>query len=712
MCSDTRLQEINFINESILLTGNNIKSKRQEILQDFQKVFERYELLFETLVSDENFYITADPLRHPLIFYYAHTATFYINKFIGAQIISARIDPHLESITAVGVDEMSWDDLTKQQNEWPTVEYVRQYRKKVKDVVERLIDSIPLTLPIKWEDPMWIMLMGIEHEKIHLETSSVLIRQLPLACIKPHKAWPVCSITLDAPDNRLIPVLGQTVLLNKVKEKSSHYGWDNEYGYYKEDIAPFLASRYLVSNKEFLGFIEAEGYQDEKWWTQEGWQWRLYKKAQHPLFWRKQADGSWNLRLMLEEVAMPWDWPVEVNYLEAKAFCHWKGHQLEKSIRLPTEVEWHALYQQAQQHSAMKKSTDYNLQLKHYASSCPVTQFQTGAFYDVAGNVWQWTETEIFPFQGFQAHASYDDFSTPTFDNRHNIIKGGCWISTGNLALHDSRYAFRRHFYQHAGFRYVESSNPIINETVLHYESDKDISSYLEFHYGQTYFGVPNYPRACVEHVMQQLKEKLHFDSALEVGCAVGRAAFELASYFNRVEAIDYSVRFIQHAVILQKQDILPYSIPVEGDLSEFKEANLSFLGLSETKQRVHFKQADACNLVLPPNHYDLVLACNLIDRLYNPTLFLEHIHEIIKKGGFLVLSSPYTWLEEYTPKSSWVGGFKKDGENQWTIDGLRQMLSPHFNQYGSCSDLPFILRETNRKYQHTVAEISIWRKK
>ena len=68
-------------------------------------------------------------------------------------------------------------------------------------------------------------------------------------------------------------------------------------------------------------------------------------------------------------------------------------------------------------------------------------------------------------------HPLYDDFSTPTFDGRHNLIKGGSWISTGNLALRAARYAFRRHFFQHAGFRYVVSHHREPN-LVNPYETD------------------------------------------------------------------------------------------------------------------------------------------------------------------------------------------------------------------------------------------------
>ena len=125
--------------------------------------------------------------------------------------------------------------------------------------------------------------------------------------------------------------------------------------------------------------------------------------------------------------------------------------------------------------------TAYNIALNKYASSEPVDINQAGDFYDVVGNVWQWTETPIYPFDGFKVHPLYDDFTTPTFDNKHNLIKGGSWISTGNEAMAQSRYAFRRHFFQHAGFRYVEAALPIqVND--LDYESDTQVSQYSEFH--------------------------------------------------------------------------------------------------------------------------------------------------------------------------------------------------------------------------------------
>lgn len=78
-------------------------------------------------------------------------------------------------------------------------------------------------------------------------------------------------------------------------------------------------------------------------------------------------------------------------------------------------------------------------------------------FNDVFGNVWEWTEDHFNGFPGMKTHFLYDDFSTPCFDGRHNIIMGGSWASTGDECSHFARFMFRRHFYQHCGFRLARS---------------------------------------------------------------------------------------------------------------------------------------------------------------------------------------------------------------------------------------------------------------
>jgi len=689
------------------LTGDDVPAKREEIRAYFHATFDRYENLFETLRTEAGYYQKPISLRHPLIFYFGHTATFFVNKLILAGLLTERIDPQLESIFAVGVDEMSWDDLDTSHYEWPTVAAVRQYRRTLRQVVDQLIRDLPLTLPINWKNPWWAILMGIEHERIHLETSSVLIRQQALAYVQPHPDWQPCRESGAAPRNELVPVSAGSVRLGKDFANPLTYGWDNEFGRHEADVPAFQAGRYLVSNQEFLEFVEAKGYTTEKYWEAEGRSWLKFAAAQGPTFWIKKNSG-WHLRLMTEEVPMPWDWPVDVNYHEARAFCNWKAAATGQPVRLPTEDEWYRLYDTARLTEVPPHAAaGGNLHLDYFASSCPVNKFPQGEFFDVVGNVWQWTETPIYPFAGFAVHPLYDDFSTPTFDERHNLIKGGSWIACGNESLRSSRYAFRRHFFQHAGFRYVVAAMPPA-PTGSRYETDKLLSEYAEFHFGDTYFGVPNFPAALAQMAVAAMGDR-PARAALDLGCAAGRATFELARHFDRVTGVDFSARFIGLGVQLAQQGRLRYTATEEGDLVSYQERTLAGLGLDKFKDKVEFYQGDACNLAPKFTGYDLILAANLIDRLYDPAKLLTTIHTRLNPGGRLLIASPYTWLTEHTEKKLWIGGFKKDGENFTSLAGLKAILSRNFKLLREPQDVPFVIRETRRKYQHTLAEVTIW---
>lgn len=707
------LSKEDLISKPIVLNQGDVSSKRAEIKAYFNVTYDAYETLFETLKSEDAFYERPCELRHPLIFYFGHTATFFVNKLLLAKLLPNRINPKIESMCAIGVDEMSWDDLDETHYDWPSVEAVRTYRNQVRDAVNQLIDTVEFSLPVDWESAMWPIMMGIEHERIHLETSSVLIRQLPINSVQSHPLFPICPDTNDAPENILFEVPAGEIQINH-QDPAETYGWDNEYGVHHAEVNAFKAAAFLVSNQEFLAFVEAGGYDNPEYWDEEGNRWRQFTSDKHPTFWIKKGDDWW-LRCMTEEIPMPWDWPVEVNYLEAHAFCNWKGHETGRPIRLPSEDE----YLRLRDHTgALSHQSEANINLQQYASSTPVNRFETGDFFDVIGNVWQWTQTPIYPYEGFKVHPLYDDFTTPTFDNQHNLFKGGCWISTGNEINGHSRYAFRRHFFQHAGFRYIESAEKVQTHFST-YETDALVSQYCEFHYGEEHFGVPNFAQAYAELAIQTIQADNDFMgrqdlSVLEVGCSVGRASFELAHHFAHVTGLDFSARFIQVANQLKETGSVLYTLPMEGEIVDFKEQTLADLGLAAVTSRCEFLQQDAANLKPHLTGYDMVVAVNLIDRLYEPNRFLKMIHERLNAGGILMLASPYTWLEEFTAKEYWVGGYKDpdSGENVTTLEGLHKILDTEFDLMQVPLELPFVIRETQRKFQHTLSEVTFWKKK
>ena len=110
--SNSRFErDFRLVTKTPLLCGESAVSKKEEIRTYFNHTFDLYETLFNCLSTEEAFYKKGTPLRHPLIFYYGHTAVFYVNKLSVAKLIPKRVNANIESMLAIGVDEMSWDDL-------------------------------------------------------------------------------------------------------------------------------------------------------------------------------------------------------------------------------------------------------------------------------------------------------------------------------------------------------------------------------------------------------------------------------------------------------------------------------------------------------------------------------------------------------------------------------------------------------------------------
>ena len=697
------------IAKTIDLKSGNPEEKRDEIREYFLKTWAIDELLYTQLKSDDNFYKRGDPLRHIILFYLGHTAVFFINKLYLAKIIDKRINPRLESVFAIGVDEMSWDDLDNNHYDWPPVPEVREYRDNAKKIILDVIDNAILDLPLDWDSPFWIVMMGIEHERIHLETSSVLIRQLPLEDVVPDLFGERCHTSGDAPDNEMVSVSGAVMSLGKPMDHPL-YGWDNEYGNYEEEVSDFDAAKYLTSNQEFLGFIEDKGYETESYWTKEGWNWRNFRNAEMPLFWRKDENG-YRLRLVSREISMPWNWPVEVNYLEAKAFCNWKSAKEGKNYRLPTEAEWYRMHDI----SDLTEVTEWgvapgNINLEHFTSPCPVDTFKQGTFYDVIGNVWQWTETPITGYPGFKVHPMYDDFSTPTFDGKHNLIKGGSWISTGNEATIHSRYAFRRHFYQHAGFRYIESDAPIKIQ-YADYETDSEVTLSCEENWGGSFSKETNFRVQLAQVVKEVLKDNSD-SKILDMNADTGRLAFELARHYSNVTAIDFTARMIRIPVQLKDQGYVRYTMKDEGELVFYKDIVLKDLRLSDVKDNILFMQADAMNL--KPNYtgYDLIILPALLEELSNPIEFLSKIHSRINDNGYLIIASDYQWDSDITKPENRPGGFKQDGEPVTSLDGIKYILDSNFELVELPRNISRTIRKSSRLTETRLMEVTVWKKR
>ena len=110
-------------------------------------------------------------------------------------------------------------------------------------------------------------------------------------------------------------------------------------------MSPLFVLPCLVSNEEFIGFIEAGGYKQNGWWSDEGRSWRDYHHANKPEFWQGEA-GAYRLRLMTTEIPLPMNWPVEICYHEAHAFVIGRAPKVEPRW-MPDEAEYRRLLESA-----------------------------------------------------------------------------------------------------------------------------------------------------------------------------------------------------------------------------------------------------------------------------------------------------------------------------------------------------------------------------
>jgi 5-histidylcysteine sulfoxide synthase len=281
---------------------------RAQLREYFDNGWLLNEVLFSGLSCEEAFYRPPyHHLRHPMIFYLGHTSCTMINKLTLGGLVPS-IDPYLESIFEVGVDEMSWDDMGKNDMVWPTLNETMAYKNKAYKVVADLIDTHPSldgTQLIDWNHPMWALVMAFEHDRIHLETSSVLMREMPLRLLERPAAFPLEHETAflpnvhppvagrDYPANPMLHVEAGTSTLGKPRDFPT-YGWDNEYGHRELAVPAFEASKFMITNGEMWEFVAAGGYQTEKYWCEQGWGARRYNNQQWPAFWEKDGPSGSN----------------------------------------------------------------------------------------------------------------------------------------------------------------------------------------------------------------------------------------------------------------------------------------------------------------------------------------------------------------------------------------------------------------------------------
>jgi len=406
--------------------------------------------------------------RHRIIFYIGHLEAFDWNLFRERVLGLKSFHPEFDRLFAFGIDPVGDGLPTDQPSDWPSMAAVGNYVGKIRDILDENLARALADPEVTASDgfPLSTLLnVAIEHRLMHAETLAYMLHQLPLDRKIPQTE----SLKVVPPPvaHRSINIPAGSVTLG-LPRGSADFGWDNEYEAHTVEVPAFAIDRYMVTNQQYLEFVDAGGYETRTFWAgsdraddnHEDWDWKSGQQISHPAFWRR-AGHRWTYRTMFDEIPLPLDWPVYVSQAEAKAYARWAGKVL------PTEAEWqraaHGTADSGERVYPWGKQapdvTSGNFDFARW-SPAPVNAFPQGqsAFgvHGMLGNGWEWTSTEFAAFPGFKPFPFYPGYSANFFDGKHFVMKGGSARTAACMLRPTFRNWFQSHYqFAYAGFRCV-----------------------------------------------------------------------------------------------------------------------------------------------------------------------------------------------------------------------------------------------------------------
>jgi len=284
----------------------------------------------------------------------------------------------------------------------PSVQKVYAYRSYVTNAIKTLFDKEPE------EKLLQLLEIGVHHEKQHQELLLTDIKYI-------------------LGNNPLLPAYTDSI--NEHREESHQQDWvsidagiyeighgqdnfcfDNELGRHKVYLHAYEISNKLITNKEYLEFINDGGYNSFEFWHAEGWDWISKNQISSPLYWHS-IDGEWYHYTLEGLHKISPNTPVShLSYFEAFAFAQWKGY------RMPTEFEW-----------------------------------ETAQKYFPWGGRWEWTESAYLPYPGYEKEEGALGEYNGKFMVSQKVLRGGSFATPSN----HTRPTYRNFFHPHLRWQYT-----------------------------------------------------------------------------------------------------------------------------------------------------------------------------------------------------------------------------------------------------------------
>jgi iron(II)-dependent oxidoreductase len=451
--SESVAQE-NFMNPAAVAPSSRVDQLNRRL----QAARVRSEDLFK-IVRPAALYDRPVPERHRIIFYLGHLEAFDWN-LLHEPLGLTSFDPDFDKLFAFGIDPVEGGMPTDHPKDWPSVDRVRDYNKRLREHLDAAIRIGSAQNPsLAHLEHGRLLEVAIEHRLMHAETLCYMLHQLPVD----RKFSQPMPHPLSAPASSPHPVEIPTGIatLGLCPSEDGPFGWDNEFEECPVEVPAFSIDAHNVSNRDYLRFVREGGYERRALWSDSGWEWITSQEHRYPSFWIPNGN-SWCYRTMFAEIPLPLDWPVYVSHDEASAYARWAGKEL------PSEAEWHRAAlgtrngsERAYPWGREEPAARYgNFDFEHWdpvpAGSYPEGNSDFGVA-DLLGNGWEWTRTPFAPFPGFQPFSFYPGYSANFFDGKHFVMKGGSPRTAACMLRRSFRNWFQPHYpYVYAKFRCVE----------------------------------------------------------------------------------------------------------------------------------------------------------------------------------------------------------------------------------------------------------------